>query len=911
MKRLFALLMAVLMVLSTVPSIAEVGDGTNIITPCVQHSWRYDQSAEPTCTEGSQYVRWCENCRLQDLVIVPALGHDWVNGEGTDATCTTSGQRDRSCSRCNLTDRVELPALGHDFSEWTVAVEATCKHEGSEERRCSRCNLVEYRPIKPKGHKYGNWVVNVKPTCTEKGEEKNVCERCGQLWLEDLDALGHDWGDWYVYRQASAAECGQERRDCQRCGIFEIRENNLLPAIELVGEGMFDAAGVPVGVETQMRLSVVDSGLTNVTNLSVYATVLCADGTVYKDTYAVGNYGALTLAPTEGSAYIYANHVVSGDDLTYGPLTYAFVAEGTDPLTGLKATSNTVYITVPVLKDNNDPEPMPAPVPVPDPEPEPEPVPAPIPVPVPNPVPGTMNPDELYKTLTVVKEIINEPSSGMYLLGETIKYRVTVYNNTDETFTNVDVQEMLPPIDGQIMHLTELAAGASYATEVDYTVVDWDCEMGSVVNYVTFTAVTASGKKVEGVSNRVIAYTDTTPDLPQEILLEKSVISKPANGEYYQKNELVIYNIVLTNNTGYDVDMVLVSDVEFINEWKPSQELGTIVDFANGDKYAFMTGHKVTDEDVATGWIGDFAMAEYEIPGWYTNVSFSNEQWVRTGSKQPPEVPNDDPNDPPFVPVSGDDCCVRTLNALNDVSAYYTLHICAMHQQTANDAEAAMAAEDYEGARIAWTEAVNALYQTAYSAATTTEAHKAVLTAKSMFFAAVSTREVAMMAVDAPEAEIAKAVCDMMKQQCADLCYALHTAPDTRADSYGGKFDSMQASAPSAVCTTAEMMKVGNDEYYTQSLCAKHSNIEVMAQSQMMTRDAEYANNLARVMWQMELDNAYRTAANTQAAMAVDYRMFNNWVAAREAMLNLLYPQHVTDEIIAQMLRSRVMELCK
>ena len=188
MKRILALLMTLMMLVSCLPAYADSGAmpaAAQKAQTC-DHQWFVDPMGRQTCTEGCPAVRFCRICGRQENITLPPLGHDW--------------------------------------GDWHTTVAPTCEKDGKREHTCRRCGLHESETVKKLGHDYGPWEVTTEPTCTEKGVKATHCRRCGLLWDEDLEPLGHDWGEWYVVYPPVGMTPGLEERMCQRCGITEQRE---------------------------------------------------------------------------------------------------------------------------------------------------------------------------------------------------------------------------------------------------------------------------------------------------------------------------------------------------------------------------------------------------------------------------------------------------------------------------------------------------------------------------------------------------------------------------------------------------------------------------------------------------------------------------------------------------------------
>jgi len=198
-KKSLALLLAVLMLLSTLTlvSFAE-NDTTEPSTPSL-HEHEYDYShvdiepLAPTCTTAGHGKGWkCKICGEVNWEAgdYAALGHKRVPIEAVAATCTTAGSTaGEKCERCDEILKAPEPvnALGHSFGPWVTVREAKgCGEEGERQRRCTRtgCNELEYERFTADSHKMVP-TGEKKPTCTEAGYEAYwTCSVCKKMFSD-------------------------------------------------------------------------------------------------------------------------------------------------------------------------------------------------------------------------------------------------------------------------------------------------------------------------------------------------------------------------------------------------------------------------------------------------------------------------------------------------------------------------------------------------------------------------------------------------------------------------------------------------------------------------------------------------------------------------------------------------------
>jgi peptide methionine sulfoxide reductase MsrB len=175
MKRLLALLIATLMVLT---AIAIVPVGATAANP-VWSEWR--TVVEPTCTEIGYKVR-------------------------VDTNVTAAETPEEQ------TETIE--PLGHTFGEWEVDVAPTCENEGWGYHVCTVCGIGVWGPIDPIGHDYGDWITVKEAVCyDENGPEHNgegyeirICNNDpSHIEGRVIEALEHNWSDWEVVTAATCA----------------------------------------------------------------------------------------------------------------------------------------------------------------------------------------------------------------------------------------------------------------------------------------------------------------------------------------------------------------------------------------------------------------------------------------------------------------------------------------------------------------------------------------------------------------------------------------------------------------------------------------------------------------------------------------------------------------------------------
>ena len=232
-KRILSLVLAVLMVVSYIPTSAFATDGADETPADVEpydlgeddtpidtgYRYAYTEGSEvydeyipdglnccddmllhvefygATCTHADQILITCEYCEWMRLAQdIPGGEPKWEGHRYTDTvydpTCQESGYTDRCCDGCgtgyqdNYVDPVDCSYGEDGLCIWCHTGE--CKHEG-------KCDPVE-------GGDY------LAPTCGEAGYQTVKCQDCGKEFVKTLPATGnHDYDLETVY--------------CKNCGV--------------------------------------------------------------------------------------------------------------------------------------------------------------------------------------------------------------------------------------------------------------------------------------------------------------------------------------------------------------------------------------------------------------------------------------------------------------------------------------------------------------------------------------------------------------------------------------------------------------------------------------------------------------------------------------------------------------------
>ena len=279
--------------------------------------------------------------------------------------------------------------------------------------------------------------------------------------------------------------------------------------------------------------------------------------------------------------------------------------------------------------------------------------------------------------LLLHKSVANTPANGSWFEeGETIRWSLTVTNNSQEPIRNITVTDQGVTVGS----FAELAPGETQPCTVpDHVVTGYDAIFGSVMNQAS-----ATGEDVRGIShtwdsNPAHAPTnkdgsvkypvpdpdgkktpDPDPDKkpdghtdPLGPVITGSVVSAtvvkaetsfPANGSWYQEGETISYLITVTNDG--EVPLTNISVTDSLGGFLP---IGTAPSLAPGESASFPFSWTVTAPDVNVGWVINSATATYEITGLPGTPILSAPVYSQT-SEHPGPIPGITPGGTPELP---------------------------------------------------------------------------------------------------------------------------------------------------------------------------------------------------------------------------------------------------------------------
>ena len=520
-------------------------------------------------------------------------------------------------------------------------------------------------------------------------------------------------------------------------------------------------------------------------------------------------------------------------------------------------------------------------------------------------------PQKRARGVTMTKTVENLPTRGFFIESEVVDFAIRVDNNTGWDIYDVKITDPLSTKPGNLEDtFPVIPAGGGGTIHLMYTVTAMD--IGTPIVNIAYgeywSAVEQNGK---AVSNRCLAPTGEIEE-PFGVItgaeVAKKETSKPKNGKYYVRGEKITYEINVHNSGETVLSEVIVYDTLAGG----SGEIASIENFYPDDSRTYTFSHTVGKSDVKKGKVINYAWIEWEIEGYPYKV-WSDPVISPVGEDKPAPGPA----------PKGPDCCVRTAILAGDSWRAYTLDYCSEHKPVADAVAKLVEAADTDEKKLdawrqatdMWTEALNAEYDELMAGLGADE--KTILIGeRAMFFAQLACRRDAL-AMEYPDdpAAVERLVSEQLMNKTADLCYEAHTAPGERADSLARARASSMIMDESTECARG-VEPTATGARYAEILCVAHRAAEAASRA-LIAEDGAEAWQEIKQIWIVELDgltNERYLAASGEdrQTIAAERIAFGRWLKERERFLNLLYPgrSDLVDEVMAQTVRARVLDLC-
>ncbi len=234
-KKIFAMFLAVLMVVSMLPTsvfAAEAtcpGKGNHTLENC---SYTVDKVTDPTCGTMGFTVYKCNVCgEYFSESWVPATGeHTWTDLPAKAPTCALPGyEAGKQCSVCGKkVPGATIPQLDKDATEceWVdLTPTIDCTTGGTKKYECKVCGATyELVVEKKEAHNFGEPVLKTAATATANGKAVVTCKDCG-FAKEVTVFFTHDcvWGVVPQVDETCTTNGTLAHKKCRVCG--ELRLN--------------------------------------------------------------------------------------------------------------------------------------------------------------------------------------------------------------------------------------------------------------------------------------------------------------------------------------------------------------------------------------------------------------------------------------------------------------------------------------------------------------------------------------------------------------------------------------------------------------------------------------------------------------------------------------------------------------
>ena len=566
------------------------------------------------------------------------------------------------------------------------------------------------------------------------------------------------------------------------------------------------------------------------------------------------------------------------------------------------------------------------------------------------------------KTLLVSKALAKPPANGEYYEeGEEIEYTIVITNNTDKTYTNIEVKDG----GGVIATIDKLEPGQS-SDPIHYSggkVTALDNTIMVIKNVATVTATDEDGNMEIITSTEVTAPTDPDggtdykpdPDKGNDpmskidgvvagVYVSKTVTSTPANGPWYQEGETITYVITVKNTGEVEATNIVVRDSL---EKADFGVIETIPSLAPGESKSITYQHTVTADDVDHGIVINYATATWQyngkagVPVTSEKVkSYTSEKGPTlevTGGFTPPvkdddktpkldpdgEIIDDSTGTPIYVHADGSYVsCMLDIQSANDAAAIYTLRHCREHEAVAKAAAELLegdedSAEAWNAVASLWLDAVEKAYQELYDAAWG-DAAGALLLAHDRFMAELQY-ETELLFTTGDQIAACRRITEILRLHCTELCHILHGGAPT--DSLTNAYAELGGVAPGETCERS----IGEGEAeatYTELYCEAHAEIMAALQANLdrsLSNVAE-ANSFGTgaSMWQKALDtqvNAKYKAANADGKklIAKTRKGLDLYKQALRPLYEIVYPENLAapEEAVLGLYRTMAVDLCE
>ncbi|MDY5625565.1 MAG: hypothetical protein SPF25_06545, partial [Eubacteriales bacterium] len=217
-KRLFAIMLALALVLAAVPALAE-GEGEPDKTAKKvekQETEQGETTRNSTPIEQNEQQQSNEAQLKSQPVKAPAspvgtgdcsAGHDW-------------SKKDGKCVKCGFECKHDWQKVENDI------IQPTCTQSGTVRLNCKICGKATRQTnADPLGHDYDDGVVTKEPTETETGIKTFTCKNCNATYTEVIPATGAEGEGTHVHVWPTTpdtiipATCSQMGKKIYKCTV--------------------------------------------------------------------------------------------------------------------------------------------------------------------------------------------------------------------------------------------------------------------------------------------------------------------------------------------------------------------------------------------------------------------------------------------------------------------------------------------------------------------------------------------------------------------------------------------------------------------------------------------------------------------------------------------------------------------
>lgn len=861
LRRLFALLVSLIMLTSTLPASAYL----------CSHTWRETTITPATCTEPGLKASVCTQCGAWKDgagTAIPPLGHSWGDWHWIFGvpTCGEAGSQLRECKRCGYQEDRDRIAT-HYWSEWEIVKEPTCTEPGRQERNCRRCGITETEDIPSGGHSFTNWRFLTAATCTEKGSEWRECQYCKLYEELEVPPVGHDFSPWTIIKYPSGGEPGIKECVCLRCGLT-LQEP--FWGEEIDPNAPVDYPPAPAGAGMQISWTVLNPPANGeyftAGEMVCYMATLTntSDVTLNSLTVGVSNTEAKipsvsAIAPGQ-TIHCYHNHMVRDADTQQGGITcYAYAsaatADGPQQGAGVHCQSDPVFVRC-------------------------------------------YDEDDLPAVFYFGKVVRNAPANGQYFVpGETIEYAVTYTNNCAYEVNDLEISDPLAGVTGDPVLVREpaLAAHTAIAAYIRYTVTEADAACGYVTNTASAHWYNPLVKEhFSTSSNTVVTPCGSAalpaPSLTDVLSLTKTILSIPANGMYFVPGEVISYSITAVNTSQIPLHDVRITDPALDGPLSGESAL------APGASMTVCGDHTVTDFDAESGSVINIACITAQDETGLQYTEHSNTVQAACGFPDGP---------------------LGTFDSLAVVKREEPLPLNGLYYEVGEEIHYAIIYQNDGELPLTDVEIIDVLDNSQPIASAEMLAPGE---SRTCYFRYTVTAGDAARGYVANSAFYRYAAADSGRSGTSNVVYS-PTCPDPvypQEDAGSVNLSQLQTNDH---CRRTLVSWNSNSAAYESSFCSRHamtqSALQIMTGAAADPVSRQMAYDYAIALWQADLEAMYQqysAACDTVARsnLVTEYLLFRSWMDNRKAILTSIYPDRPEEvsRILSQLWQDKVISLC-